>query len=92
MVSGDFWIIISLPLGMVAMRESNETKWFSSRPETFNLIIVSSEITKGRAFRLCGAIGVNTKDLVVGAITGPPQLSEYPVEPVGVAIIKPSAQ
>ena len=32
------------------------------------------------------------KFLELGEITGPLQLREYPVEPVGVAIIKPSAQ
>src|SRR5690606_14222792 len=53
---------------------------------------VWSEITKGRALRLWGAIGVSTSDLAVGTITGPPQLREYPVDPVGVATIRPSAQ
>ena len=33
-----------------------------------------------------------TKLLASGVITGPPQLKEYPVDPVGVAIISPSAQ
>tara|TARA_B100000212_G_scaffold5705_1_gene4259 strand:+ start:656 stop:817 length:162 start_codon:yes stop_codon:yes gene_type:complete len=51
-----------------------------------------SEITSGLAFKLCGAIGVKTRFLLSGIIIGPPQLSEYPVEPVGVEIIKPSAQ
>jgi len=46
----------------------------------------------GRAFKLWGAMGVMTKLFEAGKITGPLQLSEYPVEPVGVAIIKPSAQ
>ena len=45
-------------------------------------------------FYLYGLIlkNVNTKLLLFGVITGPPQLKEYPVEPVGVAMIKPSAQ
>ena len=51
-----------------------------------------SEITNGLAFRLCGAIGVKTKFLLSGIIIGPPQLKEYPVDPVGVDIIRPSAQ
>src|SRR5690606_10580895 len=54
--------------------------------------ISSSEITRGLTFRLCGEIGVITKFPDPGEIIGPPQLSEYAVEPVGVAIINPSAQ
>ena len=42
--------------------------------------------------RLCGDIGVNTNELLDGEITGPPQLNEYPVDPVGVDTIKPSDQ
>ena len=72
--------------------ESNETKYCSSLPETFSLIMVSSGITNGRAFKLCGAIGVITNPFTSGVKIGPPQLSEYPVEPVGVEMIKPSAQ
>ena len=37
-------------------------------------------------------MGVITKLLVLGSITGPPQLREYPVEPVGVASMSPSLQ
>jgi hypothetical protein len=47
---------------------------------------------KGLTLRLCGAIGVITKLLEDGANIGPPQLSEYAVDPVGVATINPSAQ
>ena len=75
-----------------AILESNETKCCSDLPETFSLISVSSGITNGLTFKLCGAIGVITKLLTAGVKIGPPQLKEYPVEPVGVAIIKPSAQ
>ena len=42
--------------------------------------------------RLCGATGVMTKFPDLGKTIGPPQLKEYPVEPVEVAIITPSAQ
>ena len=43
--------------------------------------------------RLCGEIGVKTNEIhLIGEITGPPQLSEYPVEPVGVETINPSDQ
>jgi hypothetical protein len=41
---------------------------------------------------LWGLTGVITKFFASGEISGPPQLKEYPVEPVGVAIISPSAQ
>ena len=83
---------ISLPLFKVAIRESKDSKWYSSRPVTRSRISVLSETTRGLALRLWGAIGVNTKDFAVGAITGPPQLKEYPVDPVGVETISPSAQ
>src|SRR4051812_25676347 len=46
----------------------------------------------GRTFRLWGAIGVIIKFCEPGTAIGPPQLSEYAVEPVGVEIIRPSAQ
>src|SRR5690606_22441329 len=49
-------------------------------------------IINGLTLRLCAAIGVMIKFLLVGCIMGPPQLSEYPVDPVGVEIINPSAQ
>ena len=61
-----------------------ESKWFFSLPETLNSIFVISEITSGLTFKLCGEIGVNANDPLVGEITGPPQLKEYPVDPVGV--------
>ena len=37
-------------------------------------------------------MGVRTRDSLDGDITGPPQLNEYPVDPVGVERIKPSDQ
>ena len=46
----------------------------------------------GRTLRLCGATGVITKLPEPGKMIGPPQDKEYPVEPVGVLIIIPSAQ
>jgi hypothetical protein len=69
-------MVISVPFAMVAILLSSDTRWFSSRPETLSRIMVSSEITRGLAFRLCGAIGVIISDLAVGVITGPPQLRE----------------
>ena len=41
---------------------------------------------------MCGATGVMIKFSEPGITMGPPQLREYPVDPVGVAIIRPSAQ
>src|SRR6188768_692544 len=46
----------------------------------------------GLTVRLCGLTGVMTKFPDRGKISGPPQLNEYPVDPVGVATIIPSAQ
>ena len=77
---------------MVVMRESKDIKNSLSLPLTSNLILVLSEIIKGRAFRLCGAIGVITILFEFGKTTGPLQLKEYPVEPVGVETMSPSAQ
>src|SRR5690554_4799239 len=56
MVKGAFLTRISLPLVTDAILESKDTRWFFALPDTFKRITVSSEITKGRAFRLCGAI------------------------------------
>ena len=41
---------------------------------------------------LCGAMGFNNVTLDSGDTIEPPLLSEYPVDPVGVDIIKPSDQ
>lgn len=71
---------------------SNVHKKPSVRPSTSNEIMESSGTIKGRMFKLCGDTGVITKLLESGNTTGPLQLSEYPVEPVGVATINPSAQ
>src|SRR5690606_25708758 len=72
----DLDIFISIPLGRSEIRESKEIKWVLSRPDTLRRIWVSSAMTRGRALRLCGAIGVRTRDWAVGAMTGPPQLRE----------------
>ena len=77
---------------MEVILESSETKYWSSLPVTRSTISVSSEITRGLALRLWGAIGVITKLFTSGVKIGPPQLYEYPVVPVGVAIINPTAQ
>ena len=57
-----------------------------------SLILQSEDITIGLLVNVCGAMGTSKKELEFGFIIGPPQLREYPVDPVGVDIIKPSAQ
>ena len=44
-------------------------------------------ITIGLLVNVCGAIGTSKKVSEFGFIIGPPQLSEYAVEPVGVETI-----
>ena len=41
---------------------------------------------------VCGDTGVTRIDSTVGTTTGPPALSEYAVDPVGVLITTPSAE
>src|SRR5439155_19132441 len=53
--------------------------------------IASVELTTtDRLVRACGQIGVTVSTLHSGLMIGPPAASEYAVEPVGVAIIRPS--
>lgn len=77
---------------MIALRESIVHKKLSSLPSTSKLRMESSGMTTGRTFRLCGATGVITKLALFGNKIGPPHESEYPVEPVGLETINPSAQ
>ena len=56
--------------------ESKEIRNSFSLESTNKSILVSSEITIGLAFKLCGAIGVITKFFESGEITGPLQLKE----------------
>src|ERR1700733_12348973 len=79
-------------LSTISFRESSaQIKW-SALPSISKEMMLLSGTMMGRTFRLCGATGVITKLADSGNTTGPPQLSEYPVEPVGVATISPSAQ
>jgi hypothetical protein len=55
-------MVTSVPFSKLVILESKESKCCGSRPETFNLITVVSDITNGLAFKLWGAIGVNTID------------------------------
>ena len=64
--------------------ESSDIKNFLLRPSTWNDILELSDKTMGRAVRLCGLTGVIIKLSDLGYTNGPPQLREYPVEPVGV--------
>ena len=55
------------------------------------MILEFADTTNGLDVRECGDIGVTTKLSTSGLIIGPPEDKEYAVDPVGVAIIKPSA-
>ena len=55
-----------------------------------SLILQSEDITIGLLVNVCGAIGTSKKELEFGLIIGPPQLSEYAVDPVGVETMYPS--
>ena len=92
MVKLHFSIYISSLFNTVVYLESNDSNASCSRLSTFKMILVLSGITSGRAIKLCGAIGVTTRFFEEGEITGPPQLNEYPVDPVGVAMMSPSAK
>src|SRR5205809_291599 len=74
-------------LVILSVRESSVARNCSDRPSTSKEITLSSLTTILLVFRLWGATGVITNEDAWGNTTGPPQLSEYPVEPVGVATI-----
>ena len=76
----------------VCERLSSETRKYLLRLSTSREIMLLSGTTTGLMLRLCGLTGVMTKLLDIGLMIGPPQLNEYPVEPVGVEMISPSAQ
>jgi hypothetical protein len=61
-------------------------------PSNSNDMMLLSGTMMGLMFKLCGETGVITKLLLSGKTTGPPQLNEYPVDPVGVATMIPSDQ
>ena len=48
--------------------------------------------TTGRFDSVCGEIGESTMTRTDGSTIGPPAESEYAVEPVGVATMRPSAR
>ena len=92
MVKSAFLMKKSLPFSRVRILESKDSKCVLSLPETDIFILVVSGTIKGRILMLCGAIGFKIQQAVSGDTIGPPLLKEYPVEPVGVAMISPSAQ
>ncbi len=49
-------------------------------------------ITTGRFVSVCGAIGVSSIASTAGCTIGPPAARLYAVDPVGLAMIKPSAR
>ena len=85
-------MVISCSEVMVSNLESNVQRKLLARPSILNRITESSGRTNGRTFKLCGATGVKMKLPEFGNTIGPPPDKEYPVEPVGVLTIKPSAQ
>ena len=83
---------ISVSVSKWISLESKEMEYWGTRLLTLNFSSTLSLTTSGRTFRLCGAMGVTTKFLLSGESIGPPQLSEYAVEPVGVETMSPSPQ
>ena len=64
----------------------------TSRPLTTSTATsVASERTIGRLESVCGAMGTKTQPGIAGCSMGPPADSEYAVDPVGEAMINPSA-
>ena len=82
-----FFIVSSIDESNALEQESKATRANWSLSSTFSFIILLSLIIIGLTFKLWGAIGVIIMLFVPGEIIGPPQLREYPVEPVGVEII-----
>ena len=72
-------------------RPSTETKTFCSGTNRRTSITDRSLTTVERLVSTWGQIGVITNAPESGRRIGPPAASEYAVEPVGVATIKPSA-
>src|SRR6476620_548173 len=79
-------------LVMISLLESRAQIAWSDRLSISKEIMLSSGTIIGLTFRLWGATGVITKLAASGKTIGPLQLKEYPVDPVGVATMRPSAQ
>ena len=81
-----------MPFSRVRILESKESRCVLSLPVTEILISVESGMINGRMLMLWGAIGFKIQHEEFGETIGPPLLKEYPVEPVGVETMSPSAQ
>ena len=79
-------------MGTISFLASKAQINSSVLPSISNEITELSGTTIERTFKLCGATGVITKLAESGNKIGPLQLILYPVEPVGVETINPSAQ
>src|SRR6266404_4003724 len=88
----DFLISTRVPVSMRSgSRPSTVRKTGYSSSVTSISMTASSSTMIERFVRTCGQIGVITNAPDSGARIGRPAESEYAVEPVGVATIKPSA-
>jgi len=67
-------MLISEPDMICVPLESSETLKLSFRPATLKLKVLLLEMTMGRTFKLCDAIGVRMKLSESGIMMGPPQL------------------
>lgn len=92
MKKGAFFIFNFVVEDRVTLCESQLKMYFPVRLSISRFSSKSEEMTIGLTLRLWGDMGVTTKLPLPGIIIGPPQLNEYAVEPVGVAMINPSAQ
>ena len=62
----------------------------SKRSDSSSSITLPPATTIGRSDRVCGQIGTSTSTSRLGCTIGPLQDSAYAVEPVDVAMMKPS--
>jgi hypothetical protein len=87
-----FFTFTFIEVSITSVLESHVRRYLELLPSISKDRTLVSDKTIGRTLRLCGEIGVTTMFPDPGKTIGPPQLSEYAVEPVGVATISPSAQ
>ena len=87
-----FFMEILVGVWQMVCLESRVSMPSFSRLSISSLMAQLSEMAIGRNVRLWGAIGDIMRACRSGASMGPPTLSVYAVEPVGVEIISPSAR
>ena len=75
---------------ILSLRPSTAIRKLWLRLLTRRVITTSSQTITGRVLRLCDATGDRQKVPERGTMMGPPTLREYPVEPVGVLMMRPS--